>query len=329
MMTRLPIYLLCIVLILAVVLAGLGWQEAHDAWPTNEGKTLIKSVLYYESWLMPFLLPLVVMGFKRQYVSLGMTVFSVIALILGIYARFVEPNLLLVKHTSIKTGYTVKLALISDMHYGLYSTQQQMQRLVDKLNSLDVDAVVVAGDWTYEPSQQISLTEQLKPFSQLKHPIYSVTGNHDEQTPGPPLERELNAALIANHIHPIEGRSVRLGGVRLVGVDYLKPVESVHFLLSLSDNKPLLLLTHDPDTLDELPPITQPFVMLACHTHGGQVNLPILSKRMLMEFTHGHYQRGLYPLARQNQIFVSSGIGMVGLPLRFAMPPVIDVLEMY
>jgi hypothetical protein len=329
MMTRLPIYLLCIVLILAVVLAGLGWQEAHDAWPTNEGKTLIKSVLYYESWLMPFLLPLVVMGFKRQYVSLGMTVFSVIALILGIYARFVEPNLLLVKHTSIKTGYTVKLALISDMHYGLYSTQQQMQRLVDKLNSLDVDAVVVAGDWTYEPSQLISLTEQLKPFSQLKHPIYSVTGNHDEQTPGPPLERELNAALIANHIHPIEGRSVRLGGVRLVGVDYLKPVESVHFLLSLSDNKPLLLLTHDPDTLDELPPITQPFVMLAGHTHGGQVNLPILSKRMLMEFTHGHYQRGLYPLARQNQIFVSSGIGMVGLPLRFAMPPVIDVLEMY
>jgi hypothetical protein len=215
------------------------------------------------------------------------------------------------------------------MHYGLYSTQQQMQRLVDKLNSLDVDAVVVAGDWTYEPSQLISLTEQLKPFSQLKHPIYSVTGNHDEQTPGPPLERELNAALIANHIHPIEGRSVRLGGVRLVGVDYLKPVESVHFLLSLSDNKPLLLLTHDPDTLDELPPITQPFVMLAGHTHGGQVNLPILSKRMLMEFTHGHYQRGLYPLARQNQIFVSSGIGMVGLPLRFAMPPVIDVLEMY
>ena len=54
MKTRLPMYLLCFVLILAVVLAGLGWQEAHDAWPTNEDKTLIKAVLYYESWLMPF-----------------------------------------------------------------------------------------------------------------------------------------------------------------------------------------------------------------------------------------------------------------------------------
>ena len=329
MMTRLPIYLLCMVLILAVILAGLGWQEAHDAWPTNEDKTLIKAVLYYESWLMPFLLPLVVMGFRRKHVSLGMAIFSVIGLVLGIYARFVEPNLLFVKQTQINTGYSLKLALISDMHYGLYSTPQQMQRLVDKLNSLDVDAVVVAGDWTYEPSQQISLTEQLKPFSQLKHPIYSVTGNHDEQTPGPPLERELNAALVANHIHPIEGRSVSLRGVRLVGVDYLKPVASVHFLSSLSESKPLLLLTHDPDTLDELPPITQPFVMLAGHTHGGQVNLPILTDQMLEKFTHGHYQRGLYSLAQQNQIFVTSGIGMIGLPLRFAMPPVIDVLEMY
>ena len=60
------------------------------------------------------------------------------------------------------------------MHYGLYSTPQQMQRLVAKLNSLNVDAIVVAGDWTYEPSKKISLTEQLKPFSQLKYPIYSV-----------------------------------------------------------------------------------------------------------------------------------------------------------
>jgi predicted MPP superfamily phosphohydrolase len=328
MKTRLPIYLLCMVLILAVVLAGLGWKEAHDAWPTNEDKTLIKAVLYYESWLMPFLLPLVVMGFRRKHVSLGMTVFSVIGLVLGIYARFIEPNLLFVKQTQINTGYSLKLALISDMHYGLYSTPQQMQRLVNKLNTLKVDAIVVAGDWTYEPSKKISLTEQLKPFSQLKYPIYSVPGNHDEEMPGPPLAKELKAALIANNIKPIEGQSIDLGKVRLVGVGDLLAFETrAERLAALSiQDKPLLLLTHNPDSLYELPKLTQPFVMLAGHTHGGQINLPILTEKILALITREGYQRGLYPLADRNQLFVTSGIGMIGLPLRFAMPPVIDVL---
>jgi hypothetical protein len=42
--------------------------------------------------------------------------------------------------------------------------RQQMQRLVDKLNTLDVDAIVVAGDWTYEPSKKIQFNTTISPF---------------------------------------------------------------------------------------------------------------------------------------------------------------------
>jgi predicted MPP superfamily phosphohydrolase len=133
---------------------------------------------------MPFFLVMGHWGFKHKQVSLGFLWVALIGGTLGIYARFIEPNLLVVKVFTIKTGYTLKLALISDMHYGLYSTPQQMQRLVDKLNTLDVDAIVVAGDWTYEPSKKIDLAQQFQPFSQLKT-LYSVVGNHDEQRPGP------------------------------------------------------------------------------------------------------------------------------------------------
>jgi predicted MPP superfamily phosphohydrolase len=314
--------------LLAVFLGTLAWQDASNAWPTNEEKTLLKTFLFYESWLMFLFIPLVIWGFKHKQVSMGFFLISVIGMVFGIYARFIEPNLLFVKHTSIQTGYTLKLALISDMHYGLYSTPQQMRRLVNKLNTLEVDAVVVAGDWTYEPSQKISLIEQLKPFRQLKHPIYSVPSNHDEEMPGPPLAKELKAALISNNIKPIEGQSIDLGKVRLVGVGDLLAFEARAerlAVLSIQD-KPLLLLTHNPDSLYELPKLTQPFVMLAGHTHGGQINLPILTEKILALITREGYQRGLYPLADRNQLFVTSGIGMIGLPLRFAMPPVIDVL---
>lgn len=317
--------------VLVVILTILAWHMASQVWFSNEPKILFKAFLYYQSYIMPCFLLLVLWGFKEKQVSTGFMLIAVIGSVLGIYARFIEPNLLIVKQTKIKTGYVLKIALISDMHYGLYSTEWQKKRLVNKLNSLELDFIVVAGDWTYEPRQTISLTKQLAPFKQLRHPIYSVPGNHDEQMPGPPLAKELRQALITNNIKPIEATTVDLGKVRLVGLadilslDYRQP----RVAALQQQDKPLLLLTHNPDSLLYLPKLSQPFVMLAGHTHGGQVNLPILTDKILALTTVGHYKRGLYSLANNNQIFVSSGIGMVGLPLRFNMPPTIDVLNFY
>lgn len=321
-MNRLSVYGLIFLLVLALVLAGLAWQEAANAWPSNEDKTLFKTMLYYQSLLMPFFLVWVIWGFKHQQVSTGFMLVTVVGAVFGIYARFVEPNLLIVKESHIKTGYKLKIALISDMHYGLYSTPQQMQRLVDKLNTLDVDAIVVAGDWTYEPSQKIDLAKQLAPFSQLKKPIYSVMGNHDEEQPGPPLTQALKQALIANNIKVIDRDFVNLGQVILVG-SY-----QVRYLLNVdATDKPLLVLMHTPDSVHYFPKKnTRKLVALAGHTHGGQINLPILTKKILLLATREGYQRGLYTLPQNNQLFVTSGIGMIGLPLRFAMPPTIDVL---
>jgi len=328
-MNRLSVYGLIFLLVLALILAGLAWQEAANAWPSNEDKTLFKTMLYYQSWLMPFFLVWVIWGFKHKQVSLGFLWVALIGGTLGIYARFIEPNLLVVKYSTIKTGYRLKLALISDMHYGLYSTPQQMQRLVDKLNTLDVDAIVVAGDWTYEPSQKNDLAIQLKPFSQLKKPVYSVMGNHDTQRPGPALTQALKAALLANNVKPIDGQSVDLGVARLAGIgDIVSNAVSQERLSALNiQDKPMLLLTHNPDSYYSLPSLKQPFVLLAGHTHGGQVNLPVVTEKILKIVTQQGYQRGLYSLPQNNQLFVTSGIGMIGLPLRFAMPPTIDILQ--
>lgn len=329
MSKKLQIYLglLCL---LGVVLTVFAWQMTVNAWPSNEEKTFVKAFLYYQSYIMPFFLVLVIWGFKQQQVSKSFMFIAVIGSVLGIYARFIEPNLLIVKESKIKTGYSLKIALISDMHYGLYSTDWQMQRLVNKLNTLDVDMVLVAGDWTYEPSKKIDLAQQLTPFKQLKYPIYSVPGNHDEQMPGPPLEKELRAALMANNVRPIEGQSIDLGAVRLAGIgDVFNKVGQERLSALNIQDKPMLLLTHNPDSYYALPNLQQPFVLLAGHTHGGQVNLPLLTEKILKVVTQQGYKRGWYALPNNNQLFVTSGIGMIGLPLRFAMPPTIDILNFY
>lgn len=313
----------------AVLLALAGWWHGRDAWGPEAGITQFRSLIYWESGLMPLLLAAVVAGARRRWISTGFAGVLSVLMLLGIYARFIEPNLLTVRHTVLATGYSLKVALISDMHYGLYSTPGQMARLVDRLNALDVQAVLVAGDWTYEPPRNQDLGALLAPFRQLRHPVYSVPGNHDEGQPGPPLQDALRAALVRNRIHPLEQGHVSLGPVELVGLrDVWAGGDGKEQLPALmAAGRPLLLLTHNPDLMDELPPLPGKVVMLAGHTHGGQVNLPWLTDRMLAGVTRGGYKRGLY--GRPNgQVFVTSGIGMIGLPLRFAMPPVIDVLEM-
>jgi uncharacterized protein len=192
------------------------------------------------------------------------------------------------------------------------------------LNGLDVDLVVVAGDWTYEPTRPLS--DLLAPLSQVKHRILSVPGNHDEELPGPPLATELRAALIANRVEPIEGKVVAIKGVRFVGMGDRWAKKD--FLPALDDQvTPLVALAHNPDSIIRLTgtPIR---TLLAGHTHGGQVNLPVITALVLRNTTEQGFKSGLYSMGGK-QVFVTAGLGMIGLPLRLFQPPVIDVITFY
>ncbi len=63
----------------------------------------------------------------------------------------------------------VRLAVIADIHWGLFFRDGQLVDLVDRLNALDVDAVMVAGDWTHEPPRAI-LKAGLAPLGQDSPP---------------------------------------------------------------------------------------------------------------------------------------------------------------
>lgn len=238
-----------------------------------------------------------------------------------LYARFIEPERIVIRETPIKIGAPIRIALISDLHIGLFHDEKRVQKIVDSLNQLDVDVVVVAGDWTYEPPRP--LVHMLAPLSKLKHRALSVPGNHDEEAPGPPLAAELRAALIIHRVEPIEGRVVDIKGVHFVGIgDRWAHKDMVPILRD--STVPLVALAHNPDSLDRLneTPIR---TLLAGHTHGGQINLPFVTEWVLGGIAKGGYKRGLYATA-DKQVFVTSGLGTIGVPLRLFQPPVIDVL---
>ena len=310
----------------AVVMAT--WR-CRQAMSPDRVSTFLELLAFEGSGLMFFLLAACAMLWRERRGAgrIGVVLMALL-LMLGVYARYIEPNRLEVRHETLRVGWSLRVALISDLHLGLYSTPGQVQRLVERLNSLDVDLVAVAGDWTHEPSGAVPLENVLSPFRQVRHPVYSVPGNHDEEMPGFPLRDRLKQALLANGIRPIEGASVDLGAVRLVGLNELWSCRNG---VGLPDggvltDKPLLLLAHHPEAAEGLPPLPQGSVLLAGHTHGGQVRLPWLTDHLLQQLHASVFRRGLYDV-RGLPVYITAGTGMVGLPLRFGVTPAIDVVE--
>lgn len=251
-----------------------------------------------------------------------------------IYARFIEPQLLVVRHTPVRLHDSaplqdpLKVAVLADIHIGLFSGRvSQLRRIVNLVNLQQPDFIVISGDWTYEPSRQ--LIDDLNILSGFNAPAYSVPGNHDEQIPGPPIQQLLKEGLEAANIVPIEGKIIEMNEIRLIGVgDLWAGKADMQAMPQLPQDKPWLILAHNPDTVAQVPNLPYRPLMLSGHTHGGQLELPWLTDYVLSRVSLLGFKKGLYQV-KNAQVFVTVGTGLVGLPLRFRAPPTIDILHVH
>ncbi len=269
---------------------------------------------------------------KRVALAIAVAGASVLA-----YARFVEPRLLTVEHATIDLGGaqaggpSIRIALVSDTHYGVYRHATPMARIVRAVNREDVDAVLIAGDFTYHIRAD-RLERALGAIRDVEAPVYAVLGNHDIGLPGPDLGTPLIRALDDLGVTLVENRAFDLelgeGRVVLSGAsDLWGRGQDFRFSATLPDGVPVLLLTHNPDTALNAPDAFAYDLMLAGHTHGGQVRIPWLYQRAIP--TRGPFDNGLHVFpsgAGDRLVYVTPGTGMVGVPMRFLMPPRIDIL---
>lgn len=303
--------------------------------PHSRGKSLLQLSIYHVFYLFGWLaLEQVWLLYSGQR-SLWFAVSLLIFCLLMLYSRFIEPHRLKTHHTRIQLDAPQRLCrpltvvLVADVHVGLFSGKpQQLKKITRAINAVQPDLVLFAGDWTYEPNQT-DLTIQLAALAEINAPAYSVLGNHDEQVPGPPLQVALQAALKKMGIMDIEGQIIDLDEVRLIGTgDLWAGKADLSALSELPQDKPWLIMAHNPDTADLVPSLPHRPLLVAGHTHGGQVNLPylttwLLSKESRLGCVEGRYSQ---PTA---ELFVTAGTGLVWLPVRFRMPPRIDVLTLF
>lgn len=245
-----------------------------------------------------------------------------------IRARRLEPSIIRVQETLIPFGVSKEIVLIADMHLGVFKDAAFMQRVVNRINGLSwVDLILIAGDFTFEPTTDQKLEELFAPLSQLRAPVYAVLGNHDVQKPGPDLTAELVNVLTKHGVKLLDNDIIWLGDSYLVWLDGLYTENGdLSLLRELAHDKPSIVLSHSPDitlsyTADERADLT-----LVGHTHCGQIRLPFIYKRFIP--TRWDFDCG-FSHERLTELYITPWLGEVILPMRFLNPPTIDLLHLY
>ena len=233
------------------------------------------------------------------------------------YGFFIEPHWLKVRRVTLADKPSVRLIHMSDIHYK--GDRKYLQKVVDTINRTHADAVCFTGD-LMENSKYLDECMQL--LSQINKPVYGVPGNHDvwERLPFDKIRSCFRKTggdwLNDTNAVALNGRILFLGcsGAGLPLSNNALPAATKR-----------ILLCHYPIIADRL--ADRRFdLILAGHTHGGQVRIPLLSSS-IMSYDILPYDRGLFQTTA-GPLYVNPGIGSFYLDLRFFCRPEITIVEL-
>ena len=268
------------------------------------------------------------------------------AAVAGAYPLLGEPHRLVVTRRTFPLRSLpgeldgLRILQLTDIHHGPWTTLGRVRRIVELANSLDADLIALTGDYIQRHKDYAPPVAAALAGLRAKIGVVGVLGNHDWWLDGPLCRRELIGAgvrMIDNDrvfITPRRTLAARdePGGLCVAGVgDLITHVQDYHRALGgVPGGVPRLLLSHNPDVAEE-PGLrysgARVDLMLSGHTHGGQVTIPGVGPVLTMSRYGRKYARGLVagPVC---PVYVSRGLGMAMLPLRFGSTPEVAVIEL-
>jgi len=235
---------------------------------------------------------------------------------------------------------------LSDLHLGHLHGVGFLEGIVEKVNALDPDLVFITGDLFDGMAADFTpFVEQLNNLKTQKG-VFFVTGNHEIYTG---LDRALEV-LNKTKIQVLQNEVVELGGLQIVGISYpgLRGGQEIRNLMesggNYSKDRPRILLFHTPTNIGQkkendsdqhfatywVPDIS--FAMnkelginlqLSGHTHKGQIfPFTYLTKLIYKGYDYGLHKEGSF------SIYVTSGVGTWGPPMRTGNSPEIVVIKL-
>ncbi|HSJ64130.1 MAG TPA: metallophosphoesterase [Gemmatimonadaceae bacterium] len=268
-------------------------------------------------------------------------------LLLGIYAVIIAPRRLRIIELDVPIpglaaefdGY--RIGVLSDLHQAFLPGLSHTRRAVHEIQRRTPDIIALLGDYgvSFESSARASrrlYPDELRTLTPVLRGLYApdgvvgLIGNHDYYYDGTAVAewlRTTGVRVLRNaHVTVVRGRArLTIGGVD----DALESVSDIDAAFAGADPRaPRILLAHNPDSVlcpGEPPP---PALVLAGHTHGGQVALPFygppvqFARICTRHAAQGWIENDYAPM------FVSAGVGSQ-IPLRFLTTPDVVLVRLH
>ena len=265
--------------------------------------------------------------------------------LLGGYSVLVEPSWLRVVRLRLPLAGLpeslsgLKVAHLTDLHLGRYVSAGHLRQMVQMTNRERPDLVLLTGDYVHGSPGFIRPVFQILARLESRLGSAGVLGNHDHWEDAGESLRQMRTA----GIHVLDNRRLWIGegglttvaapssGLCVAGVgDLWEDKQDLDVLGDAPAEMPRLLLSHNPDFAEGHSARAkkhQVDLILAGHTHGGQVRLPgtrsiITPSRYGSKYARGMVQGPAFP------VFVSTGVGMTILPVRMLVRPEIVIFTL-
>lgn len=210
----------------------------------------------------------------------------------------------------------LNIVMASDIHLSPIDGERLLVRIVDKMNSLNPDIILLAGDIVDDKAKVLEERGIGESFRKLKskYGIYSINGNHEfinEVDSCVRYAEKFGIKFLRDRYELIDNSFYVIGREDSSMIQFTgkqrKPLNEI--VKDISDNYPKILLDHTPFKLEQAQH-NNIDLQLSGHTHHGQIWPANIITNMIYEISWGYKKKGM------THYYVSSGAGTWGPPVR-------------
>lgn len=217
-----------------------------------------------------------------------------------------------------------KIALIADPHVNFVEPTKRAREAALLAMAEQPDAILILGDFVNHSFWDVynNIGRAFDVLNEARCPSFGVLGNHDYRVD----VGKLSEAIGKTPIRLLKNEVAEVRGVSIFGIDdalfgQCRPGRLQDYVTGRS----LIAMLHEPDYVDGVTP-SECSLQVSGHSHGGQMCLPF-GKPLSLPRGARKYYGGFYPDAKV-PLYVSRGVGTIGVDLRFFCPPEVTVLTL-